>query len=52
MGVDNLYLLDTDVEGKDGDARWITGQLYGWFGEERVAQEMVLVSAVSGLSVP
>lgn len=41
-GVDNLYLLDTDVDGNDGDARWITGQLYGWFGEERVAQEMVL----------
>lgn len=41
-GVDNLYLLDTDIEGNDGDARWITGQLYGWFGEERVAQEMVL----------
>ena len=41
-GVNNLYLLDTDVDGNDGDARWITGQLYGWFGEERVAQEMVL----------
>jgi len=41
-GVDNLYLLDTDIEGNDGEARWITGQLYGWFGEERVAQEMVL----------
>lgn len=41
-GVDNLYLLDTDVAENDGDARWITGQLYGWFGEERVAQEMVL----------
>jgi alpha-glucan phosphorylases len=41
-GVDNLYLLDTDVEGNDAEARWITGQLYGWFGEERVAQEMVL----------
>jgi len=41
-GVDSLYLLDTDVDGNDGDARWITGQLYGWFGEERVAQEMVL----------
>ncbi len=41
-GVNNLYLLDTDIEGNDGDARWITGQLYGWFGEERVAQEMVL----------
>jgi len=42
FGVDSLYLLDTDVEGNDGEARWITGQLYGWFGEERVAQEMVL----------
>lgn len=41
-GIDNLYLLDTDVDGNDGEARWITGQLYGWFGEERVAQEMVL----------
>jgi len=41
-GVNNLYLLDTDIEGNDGEARWITGQLYGWFGEERVAQEMVL----------
>ena len=40
--VDNLYLLDTDIDGNDGDARWITGQLYGWFGEERVAQEIVL----------
>ncbi len=35
-----LYLLDTDVKGND-DA-WITGQLYGWFAEERVAQEMIL----------
>lgn len=42
FGVDNLYLLDTDLDGNDGEARWITGQLYGWFGEERVAQEMVL----------
>ncbi len=42
FGVENLYLLDTDVDGNDGEARWITGQLYGWFGEERVAQEMVL----------
>lgn len=41
-GVDNLYLLDTDIEGNDGEARWITGQLYGWFGDERVAQELVL----------
>lgn len=42
LGVKALYLLDTDVEGNDGEARWITGQLYGWFGEERVAQELVL----------
>jgi glycogen phosphorylase len=35
-----LYLLDTDVPGNE-DA-WITGQLYGWFGEERIAQEIVL----------
>ncbi|MEW5866329.1 MAG: alpha-glucan family phosphorylase [Bacillota bacterium] len=35
-----LYLLDTNVPGNED--RWITGQLYGWFGEERVAQEMVL----------
>ncbi|MCB9293684.1 MAG: alpha-glucan family phosphorylase [Lewinellaceae bacterium] len=35
-----LYLLDTDVPGNE-DA-WITGQLYGWFGEERIAQELVL----------
>lgn len=42
QGVGELYLLDTDIEANDGEARWITGQLYGWFGEERVAQEMVL----------
>jgi len=41
-GVDNLYLLDTDVDGNSGDDRWICGQLYGWFEEERLAQEMVL----------
>ncbi len=35
-----LYLLDTDVAGNTDS--WITGQLYGWFGEERIAQEMVL----------
>lgn len=35
-----IYLLDTDIP-ENGDA-WITGQLYGWFGEERIAQEMVL----------
>lgn len=35
-----LYLLDTEMAW--GDDAWITGQLYGWFGEERIAQEMVL----------
>lgn len=39
-GNNAIYLLDTDIPGNH-DA-WITGQLYGWFGEERVAQEMVL----------
>jgi len=50
----DLYLLDTDVPGNE-DA-WITGQLYGWFGEERVAQEMVLgiggVRALRQLGIP
>jgi starch phosphorylase len=35
---------------------WITGQLYGWFGEERIAQEMVLgvggVKALRALKIP
>lgn len=49
-----LYLLDTDVpNNNDG---WITGQLYGWFGEERVAQEIVLgiggVRALRALEIP
>ncbi len=35
-----LYLLDTDIPNNNDN--WITGQLYGWFGEERIAQEMVL----------
>jgi starch phosphorylase len=35
-----LYLLDTNLP--ENQDPWITGQLYGWFGEERVAQEMVL----------
>ena len=35
-----LYLLDTDVP--ENEDNWITGQLYGWFGEERIAQEMIL----------
>lgn len=35
-----LYLLDTDIP--ENTDRWITGQLYGWFSEERIAQEMIL----------
>lgn len=40
FGVCPLYLLDTDLP--ENEDKWITGQLYGWFGEERIAQEMVL----------
>lgn len=35
-----IYLLDTDIP--ENSDTWITGQLYGGFGEERIAQEMVL----------
>ena len=35
-----LYLLDTNLP--DNPHNWICRQLYGWFGEERVAQEIVL----------
>lgn len=35
-----LYLLDTNVPGNADP--FITGQLYGWFSEERIAQEMIL----------
>lgn len=35
-----LYLLDTNIPGNTD--RLLTGQLYGWFSEERVAQEMLL----------
>jgi starch phosphorylase len=49
-----LYLLDTDIPGNEDN--WITGQLYGWFGEERIAQEMVLgiggVRALRTLKIP
>ncbi len=37
-----LYLLDTDLPENNADDRWICGQLYGWFKEERLAQEIVL----------
>ena len=40
FGNNAIYLLDTDVPGNSEPI--ITGQLYGWFGEERIAQEMVL----------
>jgi glycogen phosphorylase len=42
-----LYLLDTDLP--DNADAWISGQLYGWFGEERIAQEMVL--GIGGVKV-
>jgi starch phosphorylase len=54
FGTVPLYLLDTDVPGNEDG--WITGQLYGWFGEERIAQEMVLgiggVKALRALNIP
>ncbi len=40
FGNADIYLLDTDLP--ENEDTWITGQLYGWFGEERIAQEMVL----------
>lgn len=40
FGTAPIYLLDTDLP--ENEDTWITGQLYGWFGEERIAQEMVL----------
>ncbi len=36
-----IYLLDTDIEANAAPDRWICGQLYGWFAEERLAQEIV-----------
>ncbi|HAA25821.1 MAG TPA: alpha-glucan family phosphorylase [Ruminiclostridium sp.] len=41
-----LYLLDTNIPGNND--RLLTGQLYGWFAEERVAQEMIL--SIGGLN--
>jgi len=35
-----LYLLDTNIP--ENPDRLITGQLYGWFEEQRIAQEMIL----------
>lgn len=49
-----LFLLDTDIP--ENSDTWITGQLYGWFGEERIAQEMVLgiggIKALRELQIP
>ncbi|WP_079424965.1 alpha-glucan family phosphorylase [Clostridium oryzae] len=49
-----IYLLDTDLP--ENEDSWITGQLYGWFGEERIAQEMVLgiggIKALRALNIP
>ena len=42
FGTIPLYLMDTDIPENDGVNRWIGGQLYGWFKEERIAQEIVL----------
>ena len=54
FGNNPIYLLDTDIP-ENADA-WITGQLYGWFGEERIAQEIVLgiggVKALRALDLP
>jgi len=54
FGNNPLYLLDTDIP-ENGDT-WVTGQLYGWFGEERIAQEIVLgiggVKALRALEIP
>lgn len=54
FGNNPIYLLDTDIP-ENGDT-WITGQLYGWFGEERIAQEIVLgiggVKALRALDIP
>lgn len=36
----SLYLLDANLP--ENEDRILTGQLYGWFSEERIAQEMIL----------
>ena len=40
FGNADLYLLDANLP--DNADRLITGQLYGWFNEERIAQEVIL----------
>ena len=48
-----LYLLDANLP--ENPNRLITGQLYGWFGEERLAQEIILgvggVKALEALGI-
>ncbi|WP_339820271.1 alpha-glucan family phosphorylase [Paenibacillus sp. FSL R7-0216] len=55
FGNNPLYLLDTDLP--ESDNGWITARLYGGgFGEERIAQEIVLgiggVKALRALGIP
>lgn len=55
FGNNPLYLLDTDLP--ESDYGWITARLYGGgFGEERIAQEIVLgiggVKALRALGIP
>lgn len=55
FGNNPLYLLDTDLPGCGNG--WITARLYGGgFGEERIAQEIVLgiggVKALRALNIP
>ena len=54
FGNNPIYLLDTDI--LENSDTWITGQLYGWFGEERIAQEIVLgiggIKALRALDIP
>ncbi|MCK8485644.1 alpha-glucan family phosphorylase [Paenibacillus sp. MBLB2552] len=55
FGNNPLYLLDTDLPGSNNG--WITARLYGGgFGEERIAQEIVLgiggVKALRALGLP
>ncbi|WP_339301578.1 alpha-glucan family phosphorylase [Paenibacillus sp. FSL K6-2441] len=55
FGNNPLYLLDTDLPGSENG--WITARLYGGgFGEERIAQEIVLgiggVKALRALNIP
>ncbi|MDD3224248.1 MAG: alpha-glucan family phosphorylase [Clostridium sp.] len=54
FGNNPIYLLDTDLP--ENSETWITGQLYGWFGEERIAQEIVLgiggIRALRALKLP